>query len=170
MDAALGQILEARTDHLDLAVLDLIHVDHAQVLERAAVLAAELNAHVLLANDLALERRAVGHRDRDFSQLDLDAAGLDALLHQFLRALQVILALDLVEGHGDDVLVRRHAGGQNLRDAGVRDDGEAVVDCAGCGRVLQVIDLTQRQHKRKNALPIVEQDVLGLAALHAAKG
>ena len=68
------------------------------------------------------------------------------------------------------MLVGGDAGGQDLRDARVGDDGEAVVDRAGRGRVLQVIHLAQRQHERKHALPVVEQDVLGLAALHAAEG
>ena len=164
------QVLEARPDHLDLAVLDLVHVDHAQVLEGPAVLAAELDAHVLLAHHFALERRAVGHRDRDFGHLDLDAARLDALLDQLLGALQVVLALDLVEGHGDDVLVGGDAGRQDLRDAGVGDDREAVVDGARGRRVLQVVDLAQGEHEGEDALPVVEQDVLRLAALHAAEG
>ena len=137
---------------------------------RAAVLAAELDADVGLTDDFALERRAVGHRDRDFGQLDLDAAGLDALLHQLLGALQVIFALDLVERHRDDVLVRGDTGGQDLRDAGIGDDGEAVVDRTCRGRVLQIVHFAQRQHERKDALPVVEQDVLGLAALHTAEG
>ena len=84
-----GKSLEAGADHLDLAVLDLVHVDHAQVLESPAVLAAELDAHVLLAHHFAFEGRAVGHRHRHLGDLDLDAAHLDALLHQLLGALQV---------------------------------------------------------------------------------
>ena len=161
---------EVRADHLDLAVLHLIHRDHAQVLESPAVLAAELDAHVVLADDLALERGAVGHRDGHLVQLDLDAAHLDALLHQLLGAVQVVLALDFVERHRDDVLVGGDAGGQDLRDAGVGDDGEAVVDGPGGGGVLQVVHLAQRQHEGEDALPVVHQNVLGLPALHPAEG
>ena len=68
------------------------------------------------------------------------------------------------------MLVGGDAGRQDLRDAGVGDDREAVVDRAGRGRVLQIVHLAQRQHEREDALPVVEQDVFGLAALHAAEG
>ncbi len=55
-----------------------------------------------------------------FGDLDLEAADLDGLGH------------DLVVGDvGDHVLVGAHAGGQDLRDVGVGDGREAVVDGPG---------------------------------------
>ena len=59
--AAVGHLVEVGADDRHLAVLDLVEVDHAQVLEGTRVLAAELHAHVVLAHTLALEGRAVGH-------------------------------------------------------------------------------------------------------------
>ena len=61
------------------------------------------------------------------------------------------------------------ARGQDLRDDGVRDDREAVVDRACGRRVLQVVDLAQRQHERKDARPVVEQDLARLAGFEAAE-
>ena len=89
---------------------------------------------------------------------------------ELLGALHVVGAGDLVEGHGDDVLVGGDAGRQDLRDARVGDHREAVVDGAGGGGVLQVVDLAQGQHEGEHAVLVVEQDLARLAAVHAAEG
>jgi len=168
--ALLFDVVEGGADDLDPAVDHLVEVDHTQVLEAAGVLAAELDAHIRPAHDFALEGRTIGYWHGHVGHLDLDAAHLDALLHQALGALQIVLALDLVEGHADHVLIGGHAGGQNLRDDGVGDDGEAEVDRARRRRVLEIVHLAQRQHKGEDAILVVEQDVTRLAALHAAEG
>ena len=161
---------EIRADELDLAVLDLIHLVHHQVFEGTAVLAAEFDPHVGLADDLAFEGRAIRHRYGNFAHLDFDAAHLDAFLHQALGAFHVVCAFDLVEGHRDDMLVRCDASGQDLGDDRIGDDREAKVDGAGSGGIFQVIDLAQCQHEGEDAVLVVEQDVACLAALDAAEG
>ena len=167
---ALGLVGKVGADHGDLAVVDGVEIGHVQVFKAVGLLAAELDAHVRLAHHLALEGRAVGHGHGHFGELELHAAHLDAFLHQLLGPLQVVRALDLIEGHGDHVLVASDAGRQDLGDDGVGDDGEAEVDGAGSGGVLQVVDLAQRQHEGEHPVLVVEQDVARLAALEAAEG
>ncbi len=101
--------------------------------------------------------------------LDLDAAHLHAALDQLLRALHVVAAGDLVERHADDVLVGGDAGGQDLRDARVGDGREAEADGAGGGRVLEVVDLAQREHEGEHAVLVVEHDLARVAGVHAAE-
>ncbi len=81
---------------------------------------------------------------------DFDAADFDAFLHHAFGALEVIRAFDLLKGHRDDMLVIRHAGGQNLGDDGIGNHWEAVVDRSGCRGIFEIIDLTQGQHKGKD--------------------
>ncbi len=166
----LFDVLEAGADDLDFAVLHLVHGSHTQVLEGAGVLAAELDPHVGSAHPLALERAAVGNGDGHLSDLHLDAAHLDAALHQSPGLLGIRLSLDVVEGHGDDVLVLGDAGRQYLGDDGIGDDWEAIVDGARSSGVLQIIHLTQSQGEGEDPELVVEQHSSGLAAFHAAKG
>jgi hypothetical protein len=137
-------------------------------LERRRVLAAELHAHDLLARVRPRTERR--RRDVDLLLAHLDAAHLDAALDELLGALQVVGAGDLVEGHRDDVLVGRHAGGQDLRDARVGDDREAVRDGAGRRGVLEVVDLAEREHEGEHAVLVVEHDLARVAGVHAAEG
>ena len=132
--------------------------------------AAEFDAHIGLAHHFAFEGRAVGHRHRHIRDLDLDAAHLDALLHQALGAFQVICAVDLIERHADHVLIGGDAGGQDFGDDRIGDDREAEVDRPGRGRVFQVVHFAQGQHKGKDAVLVVHQDVAGHAAFHTAEG
>ncbi len=106
-----GNLLIAWTNQGDLAILDLVHLGHAQVLEAAGVFAAELDPHVGLAHDLAFEGGAIGNRNRHLSDLDFDSANLNRLLNQLFGSFQVVRGLDLVKGHGDHVLVAGDAGG-----------------------------------------------------------
>ena len=68
------------------------------------------------------------------------------------------------------MLVLGDAGGEDLGDDRVGQGREAVGDGAGRGGVLQVVHLAQGQGEGKDAVLVVEQDVAGLAALHAAEG
>ena len=47
--------LEFRSNELDLAVLDIIHFSHVEIFEGTALLAPELDTHICLADDFALE-------------------------------------------------------------------------------------------------------------------
>ncbi len=141
-----------------------------QVLESAALFAAELDPHVGPAHHLALEGGAVGDGNRHVGDLDLDAAHLDGLLYHFGRFFGVVFGLDLVPGHRDDVFVAGDAGGQNLGDDGVGDGGKAVGDGSGSGGVFQIVHLAQRQDESKDAELVVEHDLAPLARLESAKG
>ena len=144
---------------VDLAVGDLVHLLHVYELEGRGYVAAELDVHVLLADALALEGGAVGHRDGHLGDLDLEAAHLDRLLYDLI-----------VRYVGDDVLVGADAGGQDLRDVGVGDGREAVVDGPGGGGVLLVVDLAQRQHEGEHAVLVVAQHLREVTGLRPAEG
>src|SRR3990172_3754696 len=103
--ALIRHVVEGGSDKLDLAVLDLVQVGHEQVLEGPAVLATELDPHVGLTHDLAFKGGAVRHGHGDFGDTHFHAAYLDAFLHQPLSPLQIIGALDFIEGHRHDVFV-----------------------------------------------------------------
>jgi len=64
-----------------------------------------------LAHHLAFEGGPIGHGDRHIGHLDFDPAHFDALLYQAFRFFEIVLAIDLVEGHADDVFIGRDAGG-----------------------------------------------------------
>ncbi|MEJ2561680.1 MAG: hypothetical protein P8Z42_03225 [Anaerolineales bacterium] len=68
--ALVFQFLETVSDDFDLAVIDFIHVFHEEVLEGPAVFAAEFDAHVRLAYDLAFEGRPVSDWHRHFTDRD----------------------------------------------------------------------------------------------------
>jgi len=153
-----GNLVNVRSDDLDVAVVDLVQTDGRDKLEGRGAVAAELDLHVRLADALALERRAVGHGDRDLGDLDLAAA-------YFERALD----------HGgvwhvrDHVLVGADAGGQNLRNVRVRDHREAVVDGARGGSIFLRRDFAQREHEGEDAVLVVLQVPLEVARLDAAE-
>ena len=168
--STLFDVLEAGADELDLAILHLIHGAHLQVFVGAGVLAAELDPHVGPAHPLSLEGAAVRDGDGHLGDLHLDAAHLDAALHQSPGLLGIRLPLNVVEGHGDSMFVDGNAGGQNLGDNGVSDDGEAVVKSANGGGVLQVVHLAQSQGKGKATELVVEEHSTRLTTFHAPKG
>ena len=155
--------VDVGADDVDLAVLDLVHLAHADELEGGGDVAAELDVHVVLADPLALEGRAVGDGDRDLGDLDLARRG-----PRCSAGFSTISSSR--ERRGDDVLVGADAGGQDLRDVGVGDDGEAQVDRAGGGGVLEVVDLAERQHEGEHPVLVVEQDLARVAGVHAAEG
>jgi hypothetical protein len=66
---------------------------------------ARLDAHISLAHDLTLECGAVGNRYGHLTDLNLDAANLNALLDQLSGFFFLSLSLDFVPRHGDDMLV-----------------------------------------------------------------
>ncbi len=158
--AAAGlDVVDVRADDLDLAVVDLVHVHAGHELEGRGPVAAELDVGVRLADALALEGRAVGHGDRHLGDLDLAAAHLQGLLHHRLV------------GHvGDDVLVGADAGGQDLRDVGVGDDGEAVVDRPGRGGVLLGVTSPRASTKAKMRFLLYRRLAVEVAGLDAAEG
>ncbi len=153
--ALVRNLVKARANDLDLAVFDLIHLCHIEVLKGAAVLAAKLDSHIVLAHHLALKSRAIGDRHGHLGDLDLDSTDLDGLLDHLFRPLQIIFGLDLIKGHRDDVLVASDASGMDLGDDRIGDNRETVADGAGRGRVLEIIDFTQRQDKGKDAELVV---------------
>ena len=154
----LSHVTRLRPDHRDLAVFDLRQLARVHVLERRCAIAAKLDMRLLLAHALALKGRAVGHRDRHFGDLDLAAAHLEALLH------------DAVDRHRrDHVLVRTDASGQDLRDIGVGDGGEAVRDRARCRCVLLFRHLAQGHHEREDAVLAVVQVARVIPSGNAAK-
>ena len=160
---------EVRPDHFDLAVGDGVQIGHVQILEAARMLAAELDAHIVLAHDFALKRRAVRHGHGHVGHFHFDAAHFDALLHQRLGAFQIVLARNLVERHRHDVLVSGDARRQDFGDDGIGDDGEAKVDGARRRRVFQIVHFAEREHEREHAILVVVQNLARHAALHAAK-
>ena len=163
-------ILKVGADDLDLAILHLVHWHHTQVLVGAAVLAAELDPHVGPAHDLTLEGGAVSDGNRYLGDLDLDATHLDAPLHQFGRPLLVGLGVNLVPRHRDDVLVARHAGGQDFGHDGVGDDRETIGEHTCAGGILEIVQLPQHQRKGKDTELVIEQNISPLTTFHAAKG
>ena len=136
----------------------------------ARVLAAELHPHVGFANHFAFEGGAVGDRHRYVGDLDLDAAYLDAFLHEPFGFLQVVGPFDLVPRHGDHMLVGGDSAGQDLGDDRVGNDRETEVDGAGGGRVLEVVDFAEGQNEGEYPVLVVDQDLAGLAAFQAAEG
>ena len=100
-----------RPHNLDLAVRHRVHIGHLQILKAARILAAKLHPHIHLAHHFTFKGGTVGHRHGHILHLDLNAADFNALLHQPFRTLQIIRALNLIEGHRDNMLIRRHAGG-----------------------------------------------------------
>ena len=165
-----GNLIEGWANDLHFAIHNIFQRGHVQVLKAASILAAEFNAHIVAAHNLAFEGRAVRHRDGHLGHLELDAAHLNAFLHQALGALQVILPFNLGERHADNVFVGGYAGGQNFGDDRVCDDREAKVNGAGRGCIFQIIYLAQGQDKGEDALAVVQQDFARLASLQAAKG
>ncbi len=133
------------------------------------MLAAELDAHIVLAHDFAFKRRAIGHGHGHVGHFHFDAAHFDALLHQLFGAFHVVLAADFVERHRHDVLVSGDARRQDFGDDGIGDDGEAKVDGARGRRIFQIVHFAQRQHKREDAIFVVVQNLARHTALHAAK-
>ena len=151
--------VDVRADDLDLAVVDLVQVGHGDELERRGLVAAELDMGIRFANPLALERRAIGHRDRHLGDLDLAAAHFQRLLdHRLVRHIR------------DNMLVGADARRQDLRDVRIGDDREAVVDGAGSRSVLVGRDFAQRQHEREDAVLVVFQVGGEVAGLDAAEG
>ena len=86
-----------------------------------------------------------------------------APLDKAAGSLGVGLALDVVEGHADDVLVAGDARGQDLRDDRIGDDREAIVDGPGGRRVLQIVHLAQGQHEGEHAILVVRAGCRGSA-------
>ena len=145
-------------DDFDLAIVDLVEIDRGDELEARRDVAAELDMHVALADALALERRAIGNRDRNLVDLDLAAADLERPFDH-----------RLVGDVGNHVLVGADAGRQDLRDVGVGDDREAVVDRAGGRRVFFVIDFAKGQDEGEDAILVVLQVGLEIAGLDTAE-
>jgi len=146
---ALFDVLEAGADKLNLAILHLVQGAHLQILEGARLFTAKLDAHVGPPHPLALEGAAVRHGDGHLGDLDLDPTHFDAALYQTPGFLSVVFTLDVVERHGDDVLVLCHAGRQDLGDNCISDNWEAIVKNASSGCILQVVHLAQSQGKGK---------------------
>src|SRR5574341_1477980 len=121
--------------------------------------AAELHAQVRLADHLAFKGGAIRHRHIHVRYFDLDAAHLNALLHQSLGALQVVLAFDGVERHGHNMLIGRHARWQNLWNDSIRDDRESEVDGARRGGIFQIVHFAEREHECKDAFLVVKQNL-----------
>ena len=67
------------------------------------------------------------------------------------------------------MLVGADAGGQDLRDGRIGDDGESVVDRAGGGGVLFGVDLAERQDEREDAVLVVLEVAAEVARLDAAE-
>jgi hypothetical protein len=134
------------------------------------VLAAEFDAQVSLADDFTFEGGTVRHGHIHVRDLDLDAAHFDAFLHQTFGAFEVILAFDLVERHGDDMLIGGHACRQDFRNDRIRNDGEAEVDRAGRSGVFQIVHFAEGEHEGKDAFLVVEQDLARLTGLESAEG
>ena len=128
-----GTRVDVRAGHLDVAVLDLVAVDHVDELHRVGILVAELHVHVVLADPLALEGRGVAHRDVDLLDLHLHRAGVDAGGHELL-----------VVGLDDDFLADGDAGGADFgRGRRVGDHRVAHQDRAGAQGVPVVGDLAE---------------------------
>ena len=103
----------------DLAVFDFGDRKRGDVFEPRRPVAAEFNVSLFLADALALEGRAKCHRDGHLGDFDLAAANLQRLFH------------DAIDGHiRHNMFVRTNAGRQNLRNVGIGDGREAVVDRA----------------------------------------
>ena len=128
------------------------------VLEARRLVAAELDVGLLLADALAFEGRAESHRDGNLRDFDLAAANLQALLH------------DVIDGNvRNHVLVGADAGRQDLRDVGIGDGGEAVVDGAGRRRILLFRNFAQRHDEGEGAVLVVLQVAGIVARLDAAE-
>jgi hypothetical protein len=129
-----------------------------QVFKATGVLAAKFHAQISLADDFALKGRAVRDGDGHVRDLDLDAAHLDAFLHELLGFFQIILAINFIEGHGDHVFIRGDTGRQDFGDDRIRDNGEAEVDGARRRGIFQIVHFAQGQHEGKDAFLVVEQN------------
>ena len=156
--ALLVALLGVLADDDDLVVLDLVHLAHVRPLEGGRALAAELDEGVLLADALALEGRAEGHRDRRLLDDDLQAAQLDRLLHD-LAVVEFLL----------DLLVGADARRVDDRDVRVGDRREAHVDDAGAGRPDDVVEGPKHDGEGEDPVLLVEQVVLEGAGLLATE-
>ena len=168
--ARLLNLVKGRAYHRDLAVLHLVEIARRQVFEGTGVTTAELDAHVGSSHSLTLKRAAVGHRNRDFGDRHLDAAHVHTTLHEPASLLGVVLSLDVIERHANNMFVLRHARWQDLRDHGICDGGKAVRDRSCRRGILQVVDLPQGKGKGEHPVLVIEEDVADLAPLHPPKG
>ena len=151
-------VVDLRADDGDLAVFHLGDLERGDVFEARRLVAAELDVGLLLADAFAFEGRAEGHRDRHLGDFDLAAANFQALLH------------DVVDGHvGNNMLVGANAGGQDLRNVGIGDGGEAVIDGARRRGIFLFRHFTQRHDEGEGAVLVVLQIASILAGLDAAE-
>jgi hypothetical protein len=156
--ALVVEVLPALADDGYLVVLHLLGLPHPHKLEGRGALAAELDEHVLLADALALEGGAVGHRDGWLLDDDLQAPDLDGLLDDLL-VVELLVHL----------LVGADTGGMDDRDVRVSDGGKAHVDGPRAGGPLGVVKLAEDDGEGEDAVLLVHEVLPELAWLLAAE-
>ena len=146
-------------DDLDHAVVDRGHVHRGHELEAGRPVAAEFDAGVVFADQLALESRAVGHRDGHLVDFYFAAANFQgAFDHGGV-------------GHTrDNMLVGAHAAGQDLGDSRVGHHRKAEIDRPGGQRIFLLVHLAQGQDKGENAVFVVEQVGPAVSGFDPAEG
>ena len=127
-------------------------------LDSLSLAAAGFHVDVFPADSLALEGRTVSHGNRNFGNGYLEAADFYGLGHDIL-----------VRNVGNHVLVRAHACGENLRNGGVGDGREAVVDDARCRGIPFIANVSESQDERENAVFVVNEDLAEIAGLDTAE-
>ena len=137
----------------ELVILDLVHVLHENKLAGGVLCGPELDLHVGLTDDLALECSCECNGDGQLLGLDLDAAQLQRLL---------------------DRLIMVGAGLQCARnlifaEVDIDHDREAQRDCACTRGNDDIVDRTEGIDERGNALLGVLEQARQIARLHVAE-
>ena len=139
-------------DH-DLVILDLGGVLRGDELEAVLAGAVDLDLHVALTDDLALECRGEGDGDVDLGDLQLDAARLDGGVDPVLG----VIIDDEGLRNGPHIVVV------------VGDDREAQLDGAGAAGDGNVVDRLISVDKRVDAVEGVLVEALDVARLDGAE-
>ncbi len=155
---ALFKVGNLRADHLDLAVVDFIHLSHLDQLGALGLAAAHLGIQVRAAHTLAFIGRPERAGDLDRRYADLQAADFNRFLDH------------LLVGHvGDHMLIGADPGGQNLGNIGVGQGRKTPVDTTRSRAGPIGADFAQGIHKGKDAVFVVQQHGFIIARLDVAE-
>ena len=91
------------------------------------------------------------------------------LLDEAFGSFKIILALNLVERHRNDVFVAGNAGGQDFGDDRIGNHREAEINSSGGGGVLEVIYFAESQNECKHAVLVVEENIPRLTTFHTTE-
>ena len=151
-------LVQIRTDHLDLPILHLVHPLGSNPLAHRRHAAPGLRVQIVLTHPLSLERRPVRHGDRHLGHRHLQPSDFHRPRHD-----------RIVRHIGHHVFIRTNPRRKHLRDRCIRNRREPPVDRPGRIRIPLLIHGSQRHHERKDPILTVNQNLPEIPGLHPSE-